>query len=59
MAHSLLVIIDHVLDRHQRDIELGGDYFDRQQTEKPRAYDIRRLHMLGLKVEVEALPPAA
>ena len=59
VAHSLLVIIYHVLERDQSYIELGGDYFDRRNTEKQRAYHIRRLQMLGLKVNVEELPAAA
>lgn len=50
VAHSLLIIIYHVLENDQSYTELGGDYFDRQQTEQQRAYFIRRLQMLGLKV---------
>jgi transposase len=53
VAHSLLIIIYHVLDRDQSYTELGGDYFDRQHTEQQRAYFVRRLQMLGLKVSVE------
>ena len=59
VAHSLLVIIYHVLQSDQSYTELGGDYFDRQHVEQQRAYDIRRLPMLGLEVNVEALPAAA
>jgi transposase len=55
VAHSLLVIIYHVLERDQSYTELGGDYFDRQHTEQQRDYFIRRLNMLGLKVSVEEL----
>jgi len=59
VAHSLLVIIYHVLDRDQSYTELGGDYFDRQHVEQQREYFIRRLQMLGLKVNVEDLSAAA
>ena len=59
VAHSLLVIIYHVLEREQSYTELGGDYFDRQSVAQQRAYYIRRLHMLGLKVKVEELAAAA
>jgi len=59
VAHSLLVIIYHVLERDQTYTELGGDYFDRHHVEQQRDYYIRRLHMLGLKVSVEELPKAA
>lgn len=53
VAHSLLLIIYHVLDSGRSYTELGGDYFDRHHTEQQRAYFIRRLQMLGLKVSVE------
>jgi transposase len=59
VAHSLLVIIYHVLQSDQSYTELGGDYFDRQNAGQQRDYFIRRLQMLGLKVSVEALPAAA
>jgi transposase len=59
VAHSLLVIIYHVLDREQSYTELGGDYFDKQQVAKRRAYLLLQLEALGLKVTVEELPDAA
>lgn len=58
VAHSLLVIIYHVLKHDQTYTELGGDYFDRHNTEQQREYFIRRLQMLGLKVNVEELKAA-
>jgi transposase len=59
VAHSLLVIIYHVLERDQTYTELGGDYFDRQHVEQQREYFIRRLQMLGLTVNVEELREVA
>ena len=59
VAHSLLVIIYHVLQRDQTYTELGGDYFDRHHVEQQRDYYLRRLQMLGLKVTVEELSKAA
>jgi len=59
VAHSLLVIIFHVLQRDQSYTELGGDYFDRHHVEEQRGYYLRRLQMLGLKVTVEELTVAA
>jgi transposase len=59
VAHSLLVIIFHVLQSDQTYTELGGDYFDRHHVEQQREYYLRRLHLLGLKVTVEELPQAA
>jgi transposase len=59
VAHSLLVIIYHVLQNDQTYTDLGGDYFDRKYVEQQRDYYIRRLKMLGLSVEVQVLPVAA
>jgi transposase len=59
VAHSLLVIIFHVLQSDQTYTELGGDYFDRHHVEQQREYYLRRLHLLGLKVTIEELPKAA
>lgn len=59
VAHSLLVIIYHVLEHDQTYTDLGGDYFDRKHVEQQRDYYIRRLQMLGLKVNVEELRKAA
>ena len=59
VAHSLLVIVYHVLERDQTYTELGGDYFDRHHVEQQRDYYLRRLQMLGLKVNVEELSAAA
>ena len=59
VAHSLLVIIYHVIDRDQTYTELGGDYFDRHNADQQRDYFIRRLQMLGLKVNVQELAAAA
>lgn len=54
VAHSLLIIIYHVLEKDQGYHELGVDYFDRQYCEQQRAYLIRRLQTLG--VEITVLP---
>jgi transposase len=59
VAHSLLVIVYHVLDQHTDYRELGGDYFDRQQHQTQQQRFIKRLERMGLRVTVEALPSAA
>jgi transposase len=59
VAHSLLVIVYHVLARRADYRELGGDYFDRQQHQTQQQRLIKRLERMGLKVTVEALPSAA
>jgi transposase len=59
VAHSLLVIVYHVLDRRADYRELGGDYFDRRQHQTQQQRLIKRLERMGLRVTVEALPSAA
>jgi transposase len=52
VAHSLLVIIYHVLREKKPYVELGADYFDRLDLEQVQRYHIRRLEQLGYKVEL-------
>lgn len=59
VGHSILVIVYHVLEIRASYYELGGDYFDRQNTAALRARLIRKLETLGLKVTVEEIPEAA
>jgi len=59
VGHSTLVVVYHVLLNRMSYQELGGDYFDRQHTEKQQAKLIRKLESLGLKVTVEAVERAA
>ena len=59
VAHSLLVIVYHVLAQRADYRELGGDYFDRQHQQTQQQRLIRKLEAMGLKVTVEALPEAA
>ncbi|MFN2413671.1 MAG: IS110 family transposase, partial [Pyrinomonadaceae bacterium] len=59
VGHSILVIAYHILKRRAGYEELGGDYFDRQSTERLQRQLIRRLERLGLKVVVEPMAEAA
>lgn len=59
VAHSMLVIIYHILSRKEHFHELGGDYFDRHNQQTLRHHLIRRLESLGLKVTVQELNQAA
>jgi transposase len=59
VGHSILVIAYHILNRRAGYEELGGDYFDRQSTERLQRQLIRRLERLGLKVVVEPMAEAA
>ena len=59
VGHSILVIVYHMLKQRASYQDLGGDYFDRQNTEKQRARLIRKLESLGVKVTIEAVAEAA
>jgi transposase len=50
VAHSLLVIAYHVLRDGQSYRELGGDYFDRLNTDRLTRYHTKRLAALGYAV---------
>jgi transposase len=53
VAHSILVIVYHVLSRRTPYQELGGNYFEHQNEEAQKNRLIRKLEALGLKVTVE------
>ena len=59
VAHSILVIVYHVLTHRVSYQELGEDYFERRNVQAQRMRLLRRLEALGLKVTVEELPLAA
>lgn len=59
VAHSLLVIVYHVLAQRADYRELGGDYFDSQHQHRQQHRLVRKLEAMGLKVTVEAVPKAA
>ena len=47
VAHSVLVIVYHVLQEKKPYQELGADDFDRLDTEQTQRYYVRRLEQLG------------
>ena len=53
VAHSLLVIVYHVLLRGEDYKELGGDYFGKLDQEAFKRRALRQLESLGYKVELE------
>ena len=59
VAHSILVIIYHILADKVEFQDLGGNYFDTRNSEAIRHRLIRRLESLGLKVTVEETTKAA
>jgi transposase len=59
VAHSVLVIAYHVLDRGVAYQELGDDYFQRRHsTEHYQRQLVRQLERLGHKVTLEPVPAA-
>lgn len=52
VAHSVLVIMYHVLKEKKPYHELGADYFDRLDTQQTQRYYVRRLEQLGYTVEL-------
>jgi transposase len=56
VAHSILVIAYHLIQRQEPYRELGGDYFDKRRPEATARNLVKRLHRLGYQV---SLQPAA
>ena len=50
VAHSLLVIIYHILSDKQPYSDLGADYFDKVDKERQARQALRRLEALGYAV---------
>jgi transposase len=59
VAHSILVIIYHMLKERAEYKDLGSEYFERRDVEKQRRRLIKQLESLGLKVTVEEVVKAA
>jgi len=53
VAHSILVIAYHLLERQEEYRELGGDYFDRQRPEATAKRLTHRLERLGYRVIIQ------
>jgi transposase len=59
VAHSMVIIMYHIIGRQEKYQELGGDYFEKQKSEDHCRRLVRQLEALGMKVTVEAHRPAA
>ena len=55
VAHSLLVVIYHVLRTGRPYTELGADYFDRLDATRIERHHVRRLEQLGYTVTLTPL----
>jgi transposase len=59
VAHSLLVVIYHVLKTGKPYVELGADYFDRLDSKRLSRYHVKRLEALGYQVTLAETDVAA
>jgi len=59
VAHSILVIIYHLLTRQQPYRDLGGNYFDERKRESVANRLVRRLEKLGYQVALDTTPACA
>jgi len=57
VAHSILVIIYHMLRNHTSYRDLGGNYFDESQRIRTTRRAVNRLQRLGYKVTLELAQP--
>lgn len=57
VAHSILLIIYHLLERGQDYQDLGADYFDRRDPQKTARRLMRRLTQLGYSVSLTSSEP--
>jgi hypothetical protein len=56
LAHHLIVVIYQVLSRGEEYVEMGGDYYDRQNKPKVVARLVKRLAQLGYWVQLQEVP---
>ncbi|MBO0778068.1 MAG: IS110 family transposase, partial [Ktedonobacteraceae bacterium] len=58
VAHSILVIIYHILRDRSTYQDLGGNYFDERDRQMVQKRLVRRLERLGYQVEIQPLAQA-
>jgi transposase len=56
VAHSILIIAYHLIQRQEPYREFGGDYFDKQRPEATAKRLVQRIKRLGYAVMVQQLP---
>lgn len=59
VAHSILVIAYHLIERGTAYLDLGVTYFDQRKKEAVQQQLVKRLEKLGFKVALEPLETAA
>jgi transposase len=55
VAHHMLIIVYNLLARDEAYVELGGDYYDRQNKPKVASRLVKRLMRLGYYVEIKSV----
>jgi transposase len=53
VAHSILVIVYHIIHRGTSYVDLGANYFDQRKTDAVQHQLVKRLERLGFKVTLE------
>jgi transposase len=59
VAHSILVIAYHVIQRQEPYRELGANYFDQQHSKTTPQKLVKRLERMGYQVTLQAQPAAS
>jgi transposase len=59
IAHTILIIAYHILQRQQPYQDLGSNYFDERERSAIARQSVRRLEQLGFKVKLETPGEAA
>jgi len=57
LAHTLLIIVYHVLAHEEEYQELGGTYFDELDRDKKEKSLVHQLERLGFEVALTPAPP--
>jgi transposase len=52
VAHTLLVIVYHIIKHRVRYLDLGPDYFLRLEPDRQKRYHVKRLQQLGYEVQL-------
>ncbi|HSQ57016.1 MAG TPA: hypothetical protein VLM40_14855, partial [Gemmata sp.] len=61
LAHHMITVVFHILNRKEKYVELGGNYYDERNQEKVIRRLVARLNRLGCEVDVRvptAVAPA-
>ena len=59
VAHTMLVMIYHMLTRHEPYRDLGGNYFDLRHKERTTSNAVKKLESLGYTVTITPVAPVA